>query len=627
MAIDWLNIAESGLSHAQNPGEAASPAIRWRRVARSWRAAAALVLLCLTVYLPGLWSIPPVDRDEARFAQASRQMFEAAVFPSAAPERVVTGFHDGGWAIPRIQNRERLNKPPLIYWLQVASAWLFTAGDPLDDAIWMYRVPSVLAAIATVLITWCLGRSMFDPRAAWLAAAILAVAPMIVWDAHQARADSVMMAFTTAAMWALWTIWKTRDSASCPRAARLAPRALFWLCLAAAIMTKGFIAPMVVGLAALFLASATRSWRWLSSLRPLLGVILIALPLVPWLYFVAQHKGGLGPYAQIVWDEFFVRGIAGSKEGHFWPPGFHTVLLAVLFWPGSLMTLAGFVRACKRARGAAPIDTHSRSRFVSTLRSWFTTPWTGRHAELFLIAWIVPAWIVFELSPAKLPHYTMPMLPAIALLSARMVMGAKERLGDVPLVTWAVIGILPLLLMGFYSLIALVGTASSPDFIHGTGIPIAAAVAGCCSLLSLIRIVRAYQARHDARAVQMHGIVAAAWLLIGGVGGVAPLDAPGASSPLFVAAARATDPTRSAALVSTEARDSLVFATRGRITFIQRDDAEDWIAAHPHSRILMPAPIRYHEEHSEILAQRGSEMHVRWFSGKMEHWLILGPRP
>ena len=35
-----------------------------------------LALLCLLVWLPGFFSIPPGDRDESRFAQASRQMVE-----------------------------------------------------------------------------------------------------------------------------------------------------------------------------------------------------------------------------------------------------------------------------------------------------------------------------------------------------------------------------------------------------------------------------------------------------------------------------------------------------------------------------------------------------------------------
>ena len=99
------------------------------------------MLLCLAVYLPGLVSIAPVDRDECRFAQASRQMFEAAALPVAELDlrhdeqtRAPVGLHAGGWAIPMYGTTPRLNKPPLVYWLQVASAWVFTGGSPLNDA-------------------------------------------------------------------------------------------------------------------------------------------------------------------------------------------------------------------------------------------------------------------------------------------------------------------------------------------------------------------------------------------------------------------------------------------------------------------------------------------------------------
>lgn len=144
------------------------------------------MVICLTVYLPGLASIPPIDRDESRFAQASRQMFESRALPPAEQD---DDLHSGGLTIPRVQDRDRLSKPPLIYWLQAAGAAAFTGGDPGRDAIWMYRVPSLVAAMLTVLATWRIGVSMFDPRAAWLGAAMLGVSPVFVWEAHQARAD------------------------------------------------------------------------------------------------------------------------------------------------------------------------------------------------------------------------------------------------------------------------------------------------------------------------------------------------------------------------------------------------------------------------------------------------------
>jgi hypothetical protein len=168
-----------------------------------------LVLLCCTVYLPGFFSIPPVDRDESRFAQASRQMFESVALPEGERD---AELHSGGLAVPMVGGKPRLNKPPLIYWLQGGSAAVFTGGDPLADAIWMYRVPSLVAGLVIVLATWRLGCSMFDPRVGWVGACLLAVSPVFVWEAHQARADMVMVAWTTLAMGQLWKLWNLATS-------------------------------------------------------------------------------------------------------------------------------------------------------------------------------------------------------------------------------------------------------------------------------------------------------------------------------------------------------------------------------------------------------------------------------
>lgn len=577
---------------------------RWRRVARSWRAGLTLVLLCLSVYLPGLWSIPAVDRDEARFAQASRQMFEAAAFPRIAPERVRADFHDGGWAVPKIQDRERLNKPPLIYWLQVASAWVCTGGDPMRDAIWMYRVPSVLAAIATVLITWRLGCEMFDPRAGWLGAAMLAVAPMVVWDAHQARSDSVMMACTAGAMWGLWGVWRgaRRDEVGAGTGGAIAAArshfvssslrhsASFWLCLSAGIMTKGFVTPMVVGLAVVFLCRSTRSWRLVWSLRPGLGVVIVAAPLVPWVWAVAEYKagsGGLAAYASEVWREFFVRGVAGSKEGHFWPPGMHTVALAVLFWPGSLMTLAGFVRAWKRAVGT-PFQTEGAGGGrIAALRNVIAKTWSGRAAELFLIAWIVPAWVVFELSPAKLLHYTMPMLPAVALVSARCLMTATS-VGAGGRFIWIGIGVLALCVA------VPIAPIDSAAIVEGS----MGAVRFASLCVAIFAAAMLFRRNAQPRLMTLRGT--AAWVV--GCAVSLGLILPSLESAWLTRAIgrhlHAIDPgeVRPVALVGYQ-EDSMVFLTRGRGWRMEGAQVAAWLAANPTGLVIidpakLPAGVR-----------------------------------
>jgi len=90
---------------------------------RSVRGFALLLLLCLILYAPGLASIPPVDRDEARFAQATRQMLET-----------------GDFIRIRFQEEAHNKKPIGIHWLQAAAVALFST--PGSTAIWPYRLPS-----------------------------------------------------------------------------------------------------------------------------------------------------------------------------------------------------------------------------------------------------------------------------------------------------------------------------------------------------------------------------------------------------------------------------------------------------------------------------------------------------
>src|SRR6201987_4586580 len=105
------------------------------------RAAAILVLISLVLFLPGFFQIPPVDRDEAYFAQATRQMIET-----------------GDYVDIRYQDDVRYRKPVGIYWLQAAVVNTASAlGLPNAlTTIWLYRVPSLIGAIGAVLATyWC----------------------------------------------------------------------------------------------------------------------------------------------------------------------------------------------------------------------------------------------------------------------------------------------------------------------------------------------------------------------------------------------------------------------------------------------------------------------------------------
>jgi 4-amino-4-deoxy-L-arabinose transferase-like glycosyltransferase len=330
-----------------------------------------LILFSLAVSLPGLFSLPPGDRDESRFAQATKQMTETGDYL-----RIMNGT-------------EARNKKPIgIYWLQVP--FVLAAGKNLKNPIWPYRIPSVLGGLAAVLATFETGLLLSGlPAIGALAGAMLAGSVILATETHIAKTDAALLGATTAAMAVLARAWL---------GARVKPwqAALFWLALAAGILLKGPITPMVAGLTALGLAVSGRSTDWLRALRPGWGVPLMFAAILPWFIAIGLVTHGRF-FAQAVGGDLGQK-LAGGAETHGGFPGLHLLLLPLLAFPSTLPVL--------RALPAAWADRRTA-------------------ATQFLLAWIIPSWLVFEAVPTKLPHYTLPLYPALFLLAARYAMGTQ----------------------------------------------------------------------------------------------------------------------------------------------------------------------------------------------------------
>lgn len=582
------------------------------------------MLLCAAVYLPGLMVLPAVDRDEARFAQASRQMFESVALPEAErdPEH-----HSGGLVVPMLQGRARLNKPPLIYWVQSASAAVFTGGQPGRDAVWMYRVPSTLAAVASVLMLWRLGLSMFDPRAGFLAAVMLAVCPVFVWEARQARADHVLTAYTIAAMAGLWGVWRRGSGArgdaagsgligggGVPRRHQghrgrrgeergqepagsrrgsgdrrfeipdLRAVLLMWVGVSLGTLTKGPITPMIVIFAAVALSLLTRRWRWLGRTRPVLGAVVLAAALVPWLLLLTERYG-MAQYLALVYDETLGRATT-ARESHGGPPGYHVVLLIVMMWPGSLVTGMAVVRGWKRTIGgwrpwrwrARPAADGGRG-----VRS--------RAAELFCLAWVLPAWVVFELSATKLPHYVMPLFPALALLSARTLLAASA--GSVPAAFGRVASMVYVLWLGVSAIGGVGILAASLLLFDGAWVGpvwIVGPLALLAVVVQIVLVVRAGTAilrRKPARAMRS-GLAMAVVLWVVVLGVVLPRSPSLWVSRATANALRAIDPRGLRAVGLLFREDSMIFEMRGRAERLPSvDSLDEYLQDHPGALVVM----------------------------------------
>jgi 4-amino-4-deoxy-L-arabinose transferase-like glycosyltransferase len=325
-----------------------------------------LLLFCLALYVPGLVALPPTDRDEARFAQASRQMLESGDFVDI-----------------RFQDESRYNKPIGIYWLQAASAAL----SDESDRIWPYRLPSLFGAILAVFIAARIGTVLFDRRTGFIGAAMLAGSALMAVEARLATTDAMLLAAISLTQLVLAMAYlEARKGASI----RLWAALLFWAALGAGILLKGPLIVLVSGTTALSLSILDRDFRWLRSLRPLVGLPLAGAIVLPWLIAIAGISGGAF-FHDSLGQDLFAKVTAG-RESHGAPPGWYLAMFPVCFWPFSLLVVLSL--------------------------PWV---WRNRHdpSVRFCLAWILPTWIVFEAIPSKLPHYVLPAYPAVALLTAR----------------------------------------------------------------------------------------------------------------------------------------------------------------------------------------------------------------
>ncbi len=338
---------------------------RW---STGWRGPAVAALIAFLAGLPGLIAMPPLDRDESRFAQATAQMLESDDF-------VVIRFQDG----------PRFKKPVGIHWLQAASVYLLSS--PEARQIWAYRVPSLLGAMLTAAACAWGAAAFFGGEAGLLAGGLLGASFLVSTEAFIAKTDSALTGTITLAMAALARLYAAaRDGPPAPRATIWT----FWGALAASILIKGPVGPMVVGLALLALMASERRAGWLAGLKWYWGLIIILAVVGPWAGAVTVATDGAF-WAQAVGSDLVPK-LAGGQESHGAPFGYHALLSPILAFPITLLLPA------------------------AALAGW---RYRAEPGVRFALCWLIPTWLVFELLPTKLVHYLMPAYGAVAWLAVR----------------------------------------------------------------------------------------------------------------------------------------------------------------------------------------------------------------
>ena len=341
---------------------------------RSHYAMLLLVLLALSglLFFLGLGDMGLTDRDEGRNAEAGREMFES-----------------GDRLTPTFNGELRVAKPVFLYWLMDRSYRLFGVNE------FAARFPSALFGVSLILIHYLFLAHQRDRLIALFGALMLLLNLEILGLGRMALTDSVLIFFTTAALYGFWLglhgegrmrrwIWA------------------FYIGMALATLTKGpvgFTVPLIV--ATLYL-TWTRRWPlyWQHGV-PLAGTFLFILLAAPWytaMFLVHGDAYATGAKANTI-GRFL-----SPMEGHHGTIFFYFPVLLLGFFPWSALL---------------PVPLYH------TLKDWYhlrrahtqSSPTGMSELDLFAALWVVGVFVFFTASSTRLPHYIGPLFPAAALLT------------------------------------------------------------------------------------------------------------------------------------------------------------------------------------------------------------------
>ena len=346
-----------------------------------------ITLVCLALWLPGILSLPALDRDESRFAQSSRQMLDS-----------------GNYVDIRFGQVPRYKKPVGIYWLQSATtavAGLIPGRGGDHTKIWTYRLPSLLGAMAAALgVFWI--ASLFSAEAGLLAGLLTAASLLLSAEATQATTDAALLGTIVFTQGVLFALWRAARADATPPSFKLVMAG--WAAFAIGILLKG---PVVLGvvLATIAVLAGWERWekkrfdlKWLATAKVWPGLGLTLLIIAPWLTAIAIQSHGAF-FQQSLGGDFATK-LAEGQEGHGQLPGYYLLVSSLTFWPLILFVLPGVGIAFIR-------------RAEPSIR--------------FLIAWAFGWWLLVELVPTKLPNYVLPALPPLAILASLWIMAARDE--------------------------------------------------------------------------------------------------------------------------------------------------------------------------------------------------------
>jgi 4-amino-4-deoxy-L-arabinose transferase-like glycosyltransferase len=322
--------------------------------------------------------------DEGRYAEASREMLAS-----------------GDWLVPRFADHERVNKPPMVYWVTATLFKVFGLKE------WVARLGPTLAGLGGALVVFLLGRTMFG-QSAGVASAVVAMAA--TWYVALSRSLVTDMMLSTFIALTLLGFWWAHQSGQWKH------YLLFFAGGALATLTKGPVGFALPALVAVLHLTLTRQWRNLAWGKFLVGCLVYLLIAAPWFIAVQMR------YPKFL--HYFLVGENLARYGGRYHGGYPIYFYALVILVGAFPWTPYFVATAWRDAARSPALRRNYKRAASSGQSSTPTPPPSPTPILFLWLWFAVIFVFFTLGKGKLATYVLPCFPALALIVGKEWAGA-----------------------------------------------------------------------------------------------------------------------------------------------------------------------------------------------------------
>jgi len=314
-----------------------------------------MVLFIFNLGRRDLW-----EPDETRYAVIAREMKET-----------------GNWILPHLNGEVYAEKPPLTFWLVNFSAFFVGENNALVN-----RLPSALAGLITVFVTFLLGEKLFNLRAGFLSAMVLGTCILFPQLSRWVMFDSLFTLFFLLALFFFYLGYEKEEQ-------RRKYYLLAGLSTGLAILTKGPAAYLTLPIFLIF-AGLQKNLKKVWCRDLLLGFLLsVTIALIWWI--PACWAGGRDYIRWTLFKQVVGTYVGGGRHFHEEPFYFYFIRFPAEFVPWVVFLPTAFVLGV-------------RKKFAK------------REEFLFLSIWFIFIFLFFTLSKGKKDNYLLPLYPAAALM-------------------------------------------------------------------------------------------------------------------------------------------------------------------------------------------------------------------